>query len=564
MKKHGALQRKRYIDMMEKTLAAYSLDDIDRYCNEVAEGGLKEHGFPRLTSVIGILLCHGRRKELLGRFVNMMDLCCSQMPNVKAGNDFTVKEIIFCLMELEKCDLVSQEKQNEWKAHLAGIRIENCYSVYATKPDSKVFNWAAFTMVSEWMRGYAGLTKHDMDFIDCQACSQLQWVDENGMYRDPNEPMVYDLATRGLVSIMFHFGYRGKYHDIWDKHLETAGLKTLNMISVTGELPYGGRSNQFLHNEAHCAFVMEYEAGRYARLGNMKLAGQFKATAERSLKSIEYWLGQHPITHVKNHFPRNTGYGCETYAYFDKYMITTASFLYACYLVSDESIPIGELSDEGSSWLTSRYFHKLFMKAGDYCLEYDYKADTHYDASGLGRLHYKNAPSEICLSCPCPHRPNYNMGTSKSSPLTIVPAVRHNNRWLSGANSRAKHEIVAHKAETHTATAHIQCTLPGKNILDAEYTLSKEGLKINITGEKHIGCLLPAFDFDGRDHTIITHQDQLLEIHYHGYVCRYRAIHGIIRATKQKARNRNGHYNVFRAEGNSKLTVMISIEPEQS
>ena len=107
--------RSRYIDLMEKILSAYSNEHIDRYFNDVKTDGLKEHGFPRLTANIGILIAHGRRTDLMSRFIEMMDFCCQQIPKVKAANDFSVKEIVFCLQELEKSKAVPPEKLKEWK-----------------------------------------------------------------------------------------------------------------------------------------------------------------------------------------------------------------------------------------------------------------------------------------------------------------------------------------------------------------------------------------------------------------------------------------------------------------
>ena len=48
--------REEYIDLMEKTLAAYTDKHIFHYFNKVQKDGLTEHGFPRLTANIGILL----------------------------------------------------------------------------------------------------------------------------------------------------------------------------------------------------------------------------------------------------------------------------------------------------------------------------------------------------------------------------------------------------------------------------------------------------------------------------------------------------------------------------
>ena len=70
------MQRSRYIDLMEKILSAYTNEHIEQYYNEVKTNGLQEHGFPRLTANIGILIAHGKRTDLKEQFVWMMDLCC--------------------------------------------------------------------------------------------------------------------------------------------------------------------------------------------------------------------------------------------------------------------------------------------------------------------------------------------------------------------------------------------------------------------------------------------------------------------------------------------------------
>ena len=108
-----------YIDIMDRILEAYSTEDILNYIEEVEEYSIREHGFPRLTANLGILLAHGRRTELRDTFVRMMDLCCREIPIVRqrykevsedpkdrakvpeVGNNFSVREIICCLLLLE-------------------------------------------------------------------------------------------------------------------------------------------------------------------------------------------------------------------------------------------------------------------------------------------------------------------------------------------------------------------------------------------------------------------------------------------------------------------------------
>lgn len=54
---------------MERVVSAYSADHIDRYIETVREKGVREHGFPRLTANIGILMAHGRLMHLKDRFL---------------------------------------------------------------------------------------------------------------------------------------------------------------------------------------------------------------------------------------------------------------------------------------------------------------------------------------------------------------------------------------------------------------------------------------------------------------------------------------------------------------
>ena len=200
------MSKSRYINLMEKILSAYSNEHIESYYNKVKSDGLKEHGYPRLTANIGILLAHNKRLDLKELFVKMMDLCCQEIPKVKgAGNEFSIREIGMLILELEKKETFPQEQIENWKNHLKKVTIENCYNIYAFEETSKVNNWAAFAMTSEWMRYVLKVAPIDYNFIDKQAASQWQYVEENGMYRDPHEPMLYDFVTRGLFAMLFHF-----------------------------------------------------------------------------------------------------------------------------------------------------------------------------------------------------------------------------------------------------------------------------------------------------------------------------------------------------------------------
>jgi len=557
----GEVMKEKIFELMERSLLAYSDEHIKRYFEDVKRDGLTEHGFPRLTANIGILISHGRRVDLLPVFLEMMELCCKSFPSVKAANDFSVREIVSCIREVKKSGIAPSSDIARWKEYLAKIDPVSTYNVFATEPTDKVKNWALFTALSEFFRMEMGLGGSE-EFIDIQLATQVQWLDENGMYMDgkgdTHHPIVYDLVPRGLFSLLLAAGYRGRYFDEIDAALRRAGLLTLKMQSPNGEVAFGGRSNQFIHNEPWMLAIFAYEAGRYAREGNVSLAGEFRAAMKRALDVTEEWLSREPILHIKNRFPTETKYGCERYAYFDKYMITVASNLYAAYLMYDGE-PLKALPDRKPSvCMTSEHFHKLFLKAGGYGLEFDLDGDSHYDASGLGRVHREDAPSPICMSAPCPSEPIYTVDIESQNAVSLCTGASVDGKIEFAIGPDTKYEVVSSKEGDVSANASIITHFASGTDILAEYTVSAEGVDIRVSGEGEVFYMLPAFCFDGEAYADIEAGDVSLSINYRGWVCRYETDGKIIDLGRMAA-NRNGHYKVFSASGDKTLNIKIQI-----
>lgn len=556
--------RKRYIELMERVLSAYSDAHIHRYFDEVKRDGLTEHGFPRLTANIGILIAHGRRRDLLPVFLEMMEFCCKEIPQVKAANDFSVREIICCLWEIEKSGVVNCETTDRWRAYLREIEPTTCYTKYATSVTDTVRNWALFSAVSEYFRVKAGLCD-TMEFIELQLEQQLQWFDENGMYMDKldaqkHHPIVYDIVPRGLMALLLNQGYCGKHYDAIDAILKKSALLTLKMQSPTGEIPFGGRSNQFLHNEAWLCILFEFESRRYVKMGDLQMAARFKAATLKALSVMDEWLEKEPIRHIKNRFPTETKYGCEGYAYFDKYMITAASFLYAAYTICDDTIEDEyEERFEPCVFVTSDHFHKLFLKSGGYGVEFDLNADPHYDANGLGRVHREGAPSVICMSCPCPKEPSYTLDIAEPQAFSACAAILENGSWKLAADHDVKMQICKTEEMEAQAAAEILTTFASGEKIHVKYKVGSFGVAAVLSGNGEVGFALPAFAFDGENQTEIVPEKQTLTVIYEGWMCQYHTDGEIINLEKTAA-NRNGHYNMYLAKGKDKLRVEICIE----
>lgn len=553
--------REKYIDLMEKALSAYTTEHIVRYFDEVRREGLSEHGFPRLTVNIGILIAHGRRVELLPLFLEMMQLVCHSIPRVHAANNFSVREVVACLLEIEKSGVVARETVERWKSYLKAIDPGACYEICAKTVDDRVKNWAIFAAVSEIHRKNAGLGGDD-GWIDIQLGAQLRWIDENGMYMDGEgdirHPMMYDIVSRGLFAMLLNAGYRGRYRDEIDGCLKRAGLLTLKMQSPSGEMAFGGRSNQFIHNEALLAVVYEYEAQRYAAQGNTRLAAKFKAATARALAVVEEWLSKSPISHVKNRFPIEGRVGCEEYAYFDKYMITVASNLYAAYSISDDSIAYDAAVDVApSAFVTSTHFHKAFLKAGGYGIQFDLNADSHYDAFGLGRVHRVGAPSTICLSLPCPSDPIYTVDVVGGA-VSLCPGILRDGKMKFATDADSIYEIEDIFTEGNAAFVGMHTRFSGGEVVNSKYRVSAEGVDIDVTGDGEVLFMLPAFSFDGGEYSEIERTGRTLSIFYRGWTCRY-TVDGEICDTCRLSANRNGHYRVYFASAKNNLKIKIEI-----
>ncbi len=542
--------KEKYLDIMEAALSAYSASDILSYYERVREEGITEHGYPRLVANIGILIANGRRKELLALFLDMMNLATECMPKARGrgGNDFSVREIVSAIIELEKTDLVSRERTAKWRASLAKIVPVENYREIATPEREYVGNWAAYNAASEYMRCFAGIAV-DTGFIDAQLESQLRNFDENGMYRDPNEPTLYDVATRVQLAGMLHFGYAGKYAENIKEMLDKSADLTEKMQSVTGELPFGGRSNQMLFNEAYLAAMMEYYAAKYK--AEPERASRFKAGAALATGRILRALSKDHITQVKNYYPRESMFGCEAYAYFDKYMITLASFAYLAYTFADDEIaPSSALAEVGGyTAVTGNKFHKFFINNGGYFLEFDLNADPSYDATGLGRIHRSGAPEALCLSVPFAKEPHYEIGEKNDTPLA-----------LSSMTEEGVEYSVAEIGNVNSAIyAYMNVEKDGKIIAAEKYTVDEGGVNVIVDTEGDTEYNIPAYMFDGEIYTNTTLVENTLSVYYRGYVVRFSSPDAEILDTGRTYRNRNGVYRLYKAHSTQRVSLHIEI-----
>ena len=526
----------KYLDIIEKSLSAYSDERICAFIDSVGKNGLTEHGFPRLAANIGILLANNRAEHYYPFFVEITDICCEQIPRVKAANDFSVRELVCALGLLEKRNMYL-EHIRKWKSQLAEIDPWSCYSRIAPKPVREVDNWAMFSAVSEWVRGqWFGIDVYD--FVDHQISSQILSLDENGMYKDPNCPMVYDIVPRFLMSALLVFGYDGKYKKTLEDALDKSLDLTLKMQSVTSEIPYGGRSAQFYHNEALLNSLLETESVRLYRRGDSEKARVVKGAAKLCTEYLLDAFSGGEIFHIKNKFDKDSFIGSEPYGYFDKYMITAASNIgFAYYFTNDNIEPVTPPALTGGYVVeTSEDFHKIFLNSNGYFLEFDTNADFHYDANGLGRIHKKGCASQICLSLPFPPK------------TESIKLEKDNVRGMSlcawcgdlyGSEKYAEYEKVSENPLT------LNCRMKDALVKEV-YQVSDDGVSVTLEGEGKFGFMVPVFEFDGRDFTDIQVSDKKIRVAYDNSECIYTHDGNVL--GYERYDNRNGRYRVYKIE----------------
>ena len=540
--------RSDYLDIVESAVDAYTPERRAAYIGRVEKEGITEHGFARLTANLGTLVSNGRRGDLRDEFVRMMDLCAREQPVAEkrngatrgghsaVGSEFAVKELVFAVVEAERSGLFPKEKTDAWRAAFTPMAAAEIYSQKPEPGDPVARNWTIFGTASEQARIEAGMGG-DAAWVEKYVADQLRFFDSKGMYRDPGCPMVYDFVTRLQYAVTLDCGYAGPSCAKLESLMEMSAEPTLAMQSVTGEIPFGGRSNQFLHNETFYAALCEWYAARDKKRGNVERARRFRRAADRAAANVKRHLEERPISHVKNRFPVDSGYGCEGYAYFDKYMVTMGSWAYLAMRFADESIPPAGGDGGDSVFATSPDFHRVMMNSHGYTLEFDLDAQEGYDATGLGRIVKKGAPGPLALSVPFPADSHYRMDVTNECALAIGP--------------RGVEKLEVERCSPGEAVFRY----PGGRWIAV---VGADGVEMSVEQSGEIAFALPAFEFDGGSESEIACDGRALSVTWRGWTCRYET-DGKIVDTGKVFGNRNGHYRLFEAHGRDGLRVHVKV-----
>jgi hypothetical protein len=461
--------RERYLDQMEAILME-AKDWVDAQGRVIDPFAKKETGqaSPRFASPGAILLHFGRAPEIRDAVFRSMGYCCRVLPSGQAKEnspDFWMRELVTAYMALET--VATPEQLRKWAEGLAAVEPERIYT--RVSPDGTTLatlgNWAIYAAAGEAMREAAGLKPSAGAFLwgnafyDRYVGAQLGEFTANGMYRDPGDPITYDVATRLQVACGLAFGYDGKHRSELEELLRRGGLTTLLFASPDGYCPYGGRSAAFNFREIILTALCELEARRY-RTSDPRLAGAFKRQAHRSFLSVQRWLAElKPWRHIKNGFPPEAGHGLDSYGHYSVYSLLAASCLGLATVFADDTIAETPCPAEigGFAFELAPAFHKVFANCQGTYLEIDTAADPHYDATGLGCFTFEGVPLELGLGMPFAApmqkwgRPAISIASEfvqPATPVAIGPAWQSGERWISLASLVSKEGSAAGVAPT--------------------------------------------------------------------------------------------------------------------
>ena len=552
----------RYLDLAENIVrkaVAWQDEDgriIDPYVNQETNTVTA-----RYVGALGLLIMQGRCLDLAESCARALTPALEDLFHKKTKwGEFIVKEASMAYMALK--DRVPEKISDNWKHLLADYDPELAYSRTFTNNPNDLQNFCTFAVAGEAIKKKLGLSDNHV-FMDRYVKQQLPLFDKNGMYNDPNSPMTYDMVSRMNLTLAMWAGYNGKYSEELNEVLKNGALSQLLYQSPTGECPFGGRSNQQNFNEVTFALICEYEALRWRQEGDLPMAGAFKRAAALAINSIEKYLCVQPIFFTKNMFPSETQHGREKgYGFYGAYSLLIASQMGFASLLADESIQEEKCPAECGGYVfeTEKSFHKIFASCKGIHIEIDSNADFHYDATGLGRIHFAGCPSALVLSIPITATPGYLVSIPES-PENVSIGPGWNGKWLAGSSGEhlsSTCKILKEEQDGIEFEMNYSC---GNEAVTERYSISETGLEIVATQKegRALNFRVPLLKTDGRDSSEIKALENGFEVSFKNFAYRVKCLtqKAVVSIENFEAPNRNAIYKVGRFSS-EESTIRIS------
>jgi len=508
------------------------------------------HTSPRYASAVAPLVAAGRCEDLVESCARCLDASCRAIAEEEGGStDFWPRDLALAIECLE--GKVDAGRSAEWRRLLGGYDPQHTYRYVTSKVEPKdIHNWCIYSLTGEQMKRRLGIADN-LDFIEDHLETQRPRFTAAGMYRDPNCPTTYDLTVRQNLGMLLRYGYDGRHCEFVDEMLRRGGLAQLFFQSTTGEMPFGGRSNQFHHVEAMAVCTAEHEASRYAALGDAALAGAFKRSARRAAAATLRWqLEAEPFRHIKNMFDPAELHGCDSYGHLSVYSLLAADLFAYAGLIADESIEEGAAPCDAGGFVLPVLddFHRVFASCGPLHLQIDTCGQAGFDATGLGRLHHRDRPSETALSVGIVPKPHYRTSEkAHAEAVAIGPCWRGpGGEWrsLAGEQPRAADVEILEESPSRAA---FRVRYDADRQVVEEYVLTPEGLEVSASvGAGPVRLTVPLIVTDGEATSSVREEAHAFVMEYRGITLRVEVLDEDATCGRLgvQAPNRNGIYDV--------------------
>jgi len=346
------ISRDDYLDVAEGVARYFA--GHQRESGEVIDpvDGLEhQYSTPCFALLVAVLHKHNRANDLIGRAWNALLAATDAVSqNVAADNhgDFYLFNAVQALNIL-KSIYPTDIRIAVVESRIRKVIPHDAYRYIYTPQRKHLHNWNIIASCGEILREQAGLGNGA--FHDRHLERQLLNFTADGMYVDPNVPMVYDAFPRYFLEVVTELGYSGRHRDAIDVMLERGELMSLLMQSPCGVLPTGGRTKQHTWGDLQQVTIFEIAARRFANRGDFVYAKAFKRGAHLAFASALRWLrptGEFQI--VKNHIEPENRHGYEVYSHHSQYNLLPATMLALAADFADESIEEGPTPCEAGSY----------------------------------------------------------------------------------------------------------------------------------------------------------------------------------------------------------------------
>lgn len=589
------VSKETYADTIAKCLAAYSSTNNLPELTDYMTLDSTMQSYSRVISSMAVLVNEGdvtKYKDydpalfsdhdaFVALYVKFMtDALDHMIDHAGVGLDFATVEL--CMSYILTRDVIPAETTEYWKTKLGEIKgtVQGQEGGWYKISSSSQDNRASYVAGAEQIRDYLGLVDAE-SYLDTSFSKMKRKFTSNGMWRDANtealaNPFLYDYTVRAHLTLADYFGYEGEYAANLKDWLRKGGISTLLLQASNGEIPYGGRSNQYIFNEVLLASSCEYEANYYKSVGDDYLAGVFKRSAHLAVQSIQDCLNEKK--HIKN-MMTDAKYGTDAYGNFDKYMASMSSFLSIGYFFADDSIQEVLCPAEVGGFVAqeNEMFSTVVANCGGYTIELLTVANQTEDSIGMSRIIKDGVPAALGLSSSFTGQAAFSIPDGTDAWYSFDVAWKNaegNMVKLSDFHDKPQNvvlqtevNVIEESKEKVVFSVKYSGNMDGVSAVVETYTLTADGLQVDAELIDPVGdttyFTVPLLDTNGDMPGALapdmkaTEQSVTLTAGENAYTV---SSDGTFVDDGQKLYNRNGIYNATHFEkSGSKITVNASL-----